>query len=213
MNYRKIISLVALAMLPVAAVWADGKASVVPDGDALRAFAAQTQDYTTLVDNYARGQELAAGDMARLYYGSPFTSHYRHPGNYTSIDQALRGGDYFHALNLAELGLENDPAAMALLSRAYKAACHCDTEHVRRERVALQQRIVQLGDVVFASGKGVVPTSPYVVASVDDIADFITEYLRPTNVAGTSSLGELTAVKVEMEGVPGEVIFYFRVNK
>lgn len=199
---------IMIALATLAAALTMTAADVVPDAEALRRFAAQTQNYTTVADRYARGERLSQHDMALLYYGSPLSADYRHSGNYTSIDQAMRSADYRQALALAELGLESDPASLALLTRAYAAAIHLRSDRAS----ALQQRIVQLCDLIFATGKGVVPASPFVVASSDDIAEFTDQYLQPRSISGTSRLGDLTAVKVTIDGVPGEVIFYFRTG-
>mgnify|MGYP001105843609 CR=1 FL=1 len=166
-------------------------------------------DSTNLSERFTAGETLQADEAANVYYGAVRRPGFNATADYPDVAKAYSSGDMAGAYRMSKEALAKDPTNLSLLFKAYAAATATNAADAR----AFQQRILQICDAIFASGKGVSEQSPYIVTRQGDIDEFLMKYIQPSSVTGRAKLGNLDAVKVTLEGVPDEVILYFKILK
>ena len=75
------------------------------------------------------------------------------------------------------------------------------------------ERVNQLCDAIFRSGKGVDTSDPFEVVIDSDIEQFLINYLQVEQILDSAMLGPLTVVKVKLPGRDDPAYLYFRVYK
>lgn len=165
--------------------------------------------YSEKLDRFKTGETLGPDEMVTVYYGATRQPGFDAMAQYPAVEQAYRTGNISGAYALAKEKLQSDPTNLNLLFKAYASAVATG----EKDSTALQQRLLQVCDAIFASGKGVTEESPYVVTRASDIDEFLIKYLQPQSVNGRSRLGKLDAVKVKFDGIADDVIIYFSIFK
>lgn len=175
--------------------------------------ATKAPDYTSLLNRFKAGETLPVQDAATVYYGAVLAPGFNAAKEYKDVMEAYASGNVAKAYALAEDALESDPTNLALLFKAYASAAASTDAAVREKAAVYQSRLLQICDLIFSSGLGVTDSSPYVVARPADMEEFLVKYIQPAQIAGRSKVGNLDAAKVVIEGVPDEVIMYFKQFK
>ncbi|MCM1347910.1 MAG: DUF4919 domain-containing protein [Firmicutes bacterium] len=163
--------------------------------------------YKALADRFATGQKLSTSDMAALYYGTALQPGFSATQTYPDINRTYAAGDYTTTLSQVWKALAKDPANLYLLFTGYGAARSLNNQEAAD---LLQTRLLQVCDLIFASGMGVSQDSPYVVLRPSDIDEFLVKYIQPTTINGRAKISNLEAVRVNIDGVPDDVIMYFK---
>ena len=122
-------------------------------------------------------------------------------------------GNIAKAHELAAAALESDPTNLTLLFKAYASAAASTDPAVNTKASVYQSRLLQICDLILASGLGVTDSSPYIVVRPADMDEFLVKYIQPAQIVGKSKIGKLEAAKVVIDGVPDEVILYFNQFK
>ncbi|MCM1483501.1 MAG: DUF4919 domain-containing protein [Muribaculaceae bacterium] len=164
--------------------------------------------YKALAERFsAADASLTPEEVATVYYGQAYVPGFNAAMAFEDVERAYAAGDYAEALELIDKAVEAQPAVLSLLFKGYGAASSIG----RPDRAAsYQKRLLDICEVIFASGKGVSDMSPYVVVRPSDRDEFIAKYLQPTSIIGSSKLGTTDAVKMKLDGVADDVILYFR---
>lgn len=202
---RTLITLLLALTITAATVAQTAKQPV--DRTAVTAAVGDHAAYKALADRFAAGHTLSPDEMAAIYYGTALQPGFKADQTYPDIARTYAAGDYATTLSLIWSALAKDPANLYLLFTGYGCAVSLDN---REAANLLQTRLLQVCDRIFASGSGVSQDSPYVVLRPTDIDEFLVKYIQPAHIGGRAKLGGLDAVRVTIDGVPDEVIMYFR---
>lgn len=174
-------------------------------------FASQTTPsaYAQLLQRFQAGEPLTKAEYTTVYYGSALQPGFSADKQYADIAEIYASGDLTKALRRCEEALATDPTNLALLFKAYAASKLSADESVKSKADGYVNRINGICDAILDSGSGVTDMSPYMVIRPTDVNEFLVKFLQPTSVNGRARVGNLDAVKVTLDGVPDEVIFYF----
>ena len=203
---RIITSLLLSLILSVPAIMAQ-TAKYTPDRKAITAAVSDKAAYKALADRFATGQTLSTDDMAALYYGTALQPGFSASQTYPELARVYAAGDYSTAMNQIWAALAKDPANLYLLFTGYGAASSLGNEEAK---TLLQNRLLQVCDLIFLTGVGVTQESPYLVVRPSDVDEFVVKYIQPTSVNGRAKIANLEAVRVAIENVGDDVILYFR---
>jgi len=163
--------------------------------------------YKALADRFAAGHKLQPQDVAAIYYGSALQPGFDAAIQYPDIARTYAAGDYATALSLIWKALTKDPANPYLLFTGYGCARSLENKEAAS---LLQGRVMQVCDMIFKTGTGVTQDSPFIILRPTDVDEFIIKYIQPQSILGRAKIDGLEAVRVNIEGVPNDVIFYFR---
>lgn len=200
----------AFAIMAVA--FAAAAQSTTPQRDALAALSAK--DYASLLSRFTAGQELSHADISAVYFGAPLHQKgFNAARQYPAIKNAYDSGDMKQTHTLAADALKSDPTNLYLLFKAFASASASTDADVKRLAPKYQQMLLGVCDAIFNSGRSFVDSSPLLFTHPSDVDEFITKYLQPTTILGRSTLGDLEAVKMNLDGVPDAVIIYFQQFK
>lgn len=196
---RLIFTLLAFVMLAIAPtanaqIKRDAIAKSVVDGT-----------YDSLLKKYVAGQELTTSQMNVVYYGSSMQRGFNPLATYPEVMSAAAKHDAVETLRLAKAALAKDPTNLALLFKAYASAASV----APAEAAVYQTQLLGVCDAIFHSGTGVTDTQPFLVVRPSDISEFLVKYIQPTQILGQTSIGQLEAYKVKMDGIADDFIFYF----
>lgn len=202
---RKFIaSVIVLLSMAIPSV---ASSAIKIDRNAITASVADKGAYKALTDRFASGQKLDTPEMAALYYGAALQPGFKAAQTYPEIQKAYAAGDYAATLSLVQKALEKDPVNLSLLFTGYGAAVSLKNQEAAQ---LMQNRLLQVCDLIFASGAGVSQDSPYLVVRPSDMDEFLTKYIQPTQVKSRARIANLDAVMVAIDGVPDDVIMYFQ---
>ncbi len=204
---KRFLTLLLLASAISATITAQSKPTIATDRPTISATAADNESYKALTDRFASGHQLQPQEIAVIYYGTAMQPGFDANVQYTDIARTYAAGDYTTALSLIWKALAKDPANLYLLFTGYGCARSLDNHEAAS---LLQQRLTQVCDMIFSSGNGVAQDSPFVILRPSDIDEFIIKYIQPDSIVGRAKIDGLEAVRVTLEGVPNDVIFYFR---
>lgn len=207
---RFFTSLFLLAALTAPSAMAQNQLNT-PDAKVIAATPRDT--YRSLLARFESGQKLDAADMMTVYYGAAAQPGFNPDVTYSALDAAYNTGDMAKAHNLAAEALRKDPTNLYLLFKAYASAAASTDHTVKSLAPKYQTRLLGICDAIFSSGLGVADSSPYLVTRTSDAQEFIIKYLQPTAIKGTSKLGDIDAVKLNLDGIPDDVIVYFKQYK
>lgn len=173
------------------------------------AAAVSRTEHNNLIQRFKSGDTtLTTAQIAEVYYGETLRPGYNRNNNYEEIFKAYDDADYAKALSMARNALDKDPCNLAVLFKAYASASTDKTKQA--EALTYLTRINQICDLIFTSGTGVSPSSPYIVATASDQNEFLIKYLQPTAIGSSSQVGALNAIKVTFPDINNEVILYFK---
>ncbi|MDE7410771.1 MAG: DUF4919 domain-containing protein [Paramuribaculum sp.] len=161
--------------------------------------------YPAALARFTSGTQISPADAATVYYGSAQQSGFNPQADYVSVTNLYTSGDIAGAYDAAVAALKSDPANLQLLFKAYA----CATALKKPDAASLQARLMAVCDAIFASGKGVMTESPYLITHTADINEFLVKYIQVKSILGTSGIDRIHAVKVALEDYPDDVIFYF----
>lgn len=184
-------------------------ATTIHGADLRQTVAEGAGSYSTLLSRFNAGETLTPGEITVVYYGSASQPGFNASATYPAVMNAYNAGDYAKAYSLATKALDTDPTNLALLFKAYACAASMTDPTANAQASKLQNRLLQICDIIFASGQGVTDSSPYMVTRPSDMDEFLSKYIQPTAIRSRATVGGLQAVKATIEGVPDEVILYF----
>lgn len=202
---KRILTTLLLAITLISTAFAATKYEV--DRNAIATAANDHGAYKALADRFATGRTLTPTEMATLYYGSAFQPGFNANQSYPDIARVYAAKDYNTALSQIWSALAKDPANLYLLFTGYGCASSLGNKEAAS---LLQNRILQVCDLIFSTGAGVSQDSPYVVLRPSDIDEFLIKYMQPTKINGRSKIANLEAASINIDGVPDGVILYFR---
>lgn len=207
---RFFTSLFLLATLAAPALLAQNQLNT-PDPKAIAATPRDT--YRSLLSRFEAGQKLSPDEVVTVYYGAAAQPGFNPNVTYAALDAAYNAGDMAKAHNLAAEALRKDPTNLYLLFKAFGSAAASSDPTVKSLAPKYQTRLNGICDAIFSSGLGVADSSPYLVTRTSDAQEFIVKFLQPTAIKGTSKLADLDAVKLALDGIPDDVIIYFKQYK
>lgn len=175
--------------------------------------ASRESGYASLLTRFKSGETLPIQDMATVYYGSALAPGFNPDKRYDDVMTSYDSGNIAKAHELAAAALESDPTNLTLLFKAYASAAASTDPAVNTKASVYQSRLLQICDLILASGLGVTDSSPYIVVRPADMDEFLVKYIQPAQIVGKSKIGKLEAAKVVIDGVPDEVILYFNQFK
>lgn len=201
-------------ILTVAAIFAAltvSAASVAVDFDSIRASATSRPEMRRqLVERFAAGDTLLTPeDMALVYYGQAFTPGYVRTEKYADVDSAYLGCDMPLTLTLVDEVLRVNPVALSQLFRGFVASKASKQPRISSRAGSFENRIMNICDLIYASGTGVDTNDPFRVLTMADAEAFLRNYIRVDSIMDRSKLGHLEAVKTKVPGIADPVIFYF----
>lgn len=202
---KRIITSLLLAIAVSTNIFAAQKVTVNPA--AISAAVKDHAAYKALADRFAAGHTLTTDEMVNLYYGTAYQPGFNAKQQYPDIARTYAAGDYATTLSQVWTALSKDPANLYLLFTGYGAARSLNNMEATN---LLQGRLLQVCDLIFASGNGVTQESPYVVLRPSDIDEFMVKYIQPTKIGSRAKIGNLDAARVDLEGVGEGVILYFK---
>lgn len=205
---KKLILSVLVAIF--AALPSMAAQTVTINRETVKAAASDKAAYKALASRFALGQQLPQTDMITLYYGSVFQPGFKASQTYPDVLNAYQARDFTRALALAQKGLEADPTNLVLLFNGYGAAAALKNAEAA---ALMQNRLLQVCDLIFASGSGVEQDSPYMVVRPSDINEFLVKYIQPKEVKSRATISGLDAAMVALDGVDQDVIMYFNQFK
>lgn len=178
----------------------------IPDRSKISATVRDQSAYKALADRFASGQKLSAPEIATVYYGTALQPAFNPNQSYPDIARTYAAGDYATALSLIWSALAKDPANLYLLFTGYGSAASLGNQEAAS---LLQNRLLQVCDLIFSTGTGVSQDSPYLVVRPSDIDEFLIKYIQPKKINGRAKIGNLDACRVDIEGIDNDVIMYF----
>ncbi len=186
-------------------------ASVAVDFDSIKASAtSQPEMRRQLVDRFAAGDTLLTPvEMALVYYGQAFTPGYARTETYADVDSAYLGSDMPLTLTLVDEVLRTNPVALSQLFRGFVASKASKQPRISSRAGSFENRIMNICDLIYASGTGVDTNDPFRVLTMADAEAFLRNYIRVDSIMDRSRLGHLEAVKTKVPGIADPVIFYF----
>lgn len=202
---RKIFALLLIAA--TAAPFAAAAGKYTPDRTQIAASMRDHAAYKALADRFASGQKLTASEMGEVYYGAVCQPGFNASVTYPDIARTYAAGDYATTLSQVWTALAKDPANLYLLFTGYGAA-----RSLKNDEAAslLQNRLLQVCDLIFSTGTGVTSDSPYLVVHPSDIDEFVVKYIQPVKVLGRATLEGCQAVRVNLDNNADDVILYFK---
>lgn len=202
---RKFFALLLIAA--TAAPFAAATGKYTPDRTQIAASMRDHAAYKALADRFASGQKLTAGEMGEVYYGAVCQPGFNASVTYPDIARTYAAGDYATTLSQVWTALAKDPANLYLLFTGYGAA-----RSLKNDEAAslLQNRLLQVCDLIFSTGTGVTSDSPYLVVHPSDIDEFVVKYIQPVKVLGRATLEGCQAVRVNLDNNADDVILYFK---
>ncbi len=208
---KRYLTTAILSIAAVAAAFAQdsqpAQAAATIDRQHITATAGDRAAYKALADRFAAGHKMQPQEVADLYYGSALQPGFKADRNYPEITRSYVAGDYATTLSQVWNALSADPTNLYLLFTGYGAARSLGNKEAAG---LLQNRLLQICDVIFSSGKGVSQDSPYIVVRPGDIDEFLIKYIQPTSLIGRAKIGNVDAARVNIDGVPDDVILYFK---
>ena len=185
--------------------------AATPDRDAIKSIVKnEPARYEALTKRFVKGDAtLSPEEVQIVYYGYADAPGFNPNAAYPALDAAYASYDLTHSLDMARMALESNPVSLPLLFKAYACAVTSPDAAVKATAEGYQTRINQLCDAIFSSGKGVIAESPYMLIRTSDWAPFLKNYLQPQQVMAESKIGDVNAVKVQLEGIDEPVILYY----
>ncbi len=171
--------------------------------------AVDNNDYNKLLARWIDGLKLTDEELTTIYYGAALHPHFNPNIKYSAIENAYNSGDIAKTYELAENALKSDPTNLWLLFKTYASASASTNNKIKALAPKYQDRLLNICDVIFKSGLGVIDSSPFMITRSSDIQEFVVKYIQPTIVNGESRIGKMDAVKVTLPGINDEVILYF----
>lgn len=174
--------------------------------------AMNTPERSALVERFVAGDTTLTPDQIDIvYYGAVFAPGYAAlPRSYDTIN-ALRAERRFdEMMPLCRKALADDPTNLTLLFRAFAGAYNTGDTAMKDNA---SERVNQLCDAIFRSGKGVDTSDPFEVVIDSDIEQFLINYLQVEQILDSAMLGPLTVAKVKLPGRDEPAYLYFRVYK
>lgn len=150
---------------------------------------------------------LTLDELASIYYGSFYSTKYSYSDASEKVRESMKNKDYAAALKLCKKELEKSPASLDLLQKA--AAC---SYYVGEESDAYYQKIVQIIDVIFASGDGKTEKTAFKVVAVSD-EYFLLYGVFEVNLKQQALVGHCDRMTVYSEDDPDDTLdLYFDVS-
>lgn len=201
---RTILSFL-LAIISVSASFAATE-RFMPDRSQITAAVSDQNSYKALADRFASGQKLTVPEVAAIYYGTALQPGFNPSQSYPDIARTYAAGDYATTLSLIWSALSKDPANLYLLFTGYGSAASLGNQEAAS---LLQNRLLQICDLIFSTGTGITQDSPYIVVRPSDIDEFLIKYIQPQKIDGRAKIGNLDACRVQLEGIDNDIIMYF----
>ncbi len=161
--------------------------------------------YREALERFTTQSVVSPADAATVYYGSSLQPDFNPKADYVNVMTLYGQGDMTGTYEAAVAALATDPANLQLLFKAYACAAVLN----KPEAEALRSRATAVCDAIFASGRGVISERPFLFTHVTDVNEFLIKYIGAKKILATSGLGDIYAVKVSLEELPDDVIFYF----
>lgn len=152
---------------------------------------------------------LTSDELAIVYYGHAFTPQYDPAAQYPELMEAFNAGDLNLAITLADDELRRNPVALPVLFKLYGCCVTSDVPRHQARSLDVRNKIVMLCDLIFSTGTGVTPYTPWLVISEADMNEMLLKYLYINELIDTSDIGDGKAVKCRIDDVDDDVIFYF----
>lgn len=171
------------------------------------------EEYNTLLQRFNIGDStLTLEEVAKVYFGSPRQKGYTEFTDMGRINGLRAERRYGEVLPLALKALETDPINLTLLFRTYASAVNAPEHKFDNIARTAQTRLLQICDLIFASGDGVNEQTPFEVNSKADIEQFLTNYVQVERIDGISQMGPLTVALVKLPGRDEPAYLFFRAT-
>lgn len=168
--------------------------------------------YKELLDRFvAADTTLTADEMAKVYYGFPFTPFYEPSDTFPDVHTAFKAKNYGEVARLAEEALQLNPVSLAMTMIALEAYQNGAGDHPGLNAQKMSIRRDALLSTIIDSGKGTDPSTPFYVISDDDRQTFLYSVLGIGDVIGTSPVGDtnVIAYRFVFKGQPRMHMLYF----
>lgn len=169
-------------------------------------------DYKVLLDRFvAADTTLTSQEVAKVYYGFPFTPFYEPSDTFPDVHTAFKEKNYGEVARLAEEALQLNPVSLAMTMIALEAYQNDAGDHPGLNARKMAQRRDFLLSAIIDSGKGTDPSTPFYVISDDDRQTFLYNVLGIGDVIGTSPVGDsnVVAYRFVFKGLPRMHMLYF----
>lgn len=164
--------------------------------------------FEQLITRFENGDTtLTLEDIANIYYGSFYSTNYSYVDASQSLEDKMKEKDYANAFILCKEELKQSPASLDLL---FKASICAQNTGISED--VYSQRIVQILDVIFASGDGRSEKTAYKVVAVSD-EYFIIYAVFGANLKAQALVGHCDVMTVYEDEAPDETVdLYFDVS-
>ena len=168
----------------------------------------ENAQFEKLILRFADGDtSLTLDELSAIYYGSFYSSQYSYSEASDKVRENIKSQNYTAALKLCKKELEQSPASLDLLGKTAMCA-----HYAGEENNIYYQRIIQILDVIFATGDGKSQQSAFKVVAVSD-EYFIIYNVFEANLKQQALVGHCDQMTVYTEEEPDETTdIYFDVT-
>lgn len=146
-------------------------------------------EYDLLFTRFEQGDPtLSQEEVARIYYGFPFTEKYNSFALYMNIDKAYAKNDFAAALPLIEQELKKNPVSLSLLIKAMTCCLSLKDPDLQSFLDNASLRYQQITQAILATGNGTSKETAYKVICVSDEYEIIFKPLQATSIQQQSTL-------------------------
>ena len=168
----------------------------------------EDNQFKQLMDRFEKGDTtLTTDELAIIYYGSFYSTDYTYTDASRTLRDKMKEKDFEGAFALCKEELKKSPASLDLLYKAATCAKQTgDSDDVYSER------IVQILEVIFASGDGRSEKTAFKVVAVSD-EYFIIYGVLGANLKEQALIGQCDRMTIYEDDAPDETFdLYFDVT-
>lgn len=167
--------------------------------------------YRELLDRFTEGDTtLTPAQLATVYYGYSFTPAYNPSETYPEISRAYEQADYATALQLSTDALAQNPISLSLNVIALASADRMRSQGKLGKLIhKLGTRCDLIATAILGSGRGTIPSSPFVVIDSADIDRILRNIIGIDSIVDRMKVGNILAFKVTFPGNSRRHIIYF----
>lgn len=167
-----------------------------------------------LTERFEQGDTtLTMQEVATVYYGYSFTPNYQPDERYPEIAQAYEDKDYAKTASMVKEAMKVNPVSLDLIVFGALSSPKLHTDEGRADALLFRRKLDMLVDMIFATGTGISPESPFYVICDSDIERLLRNIIGVGDILGESGIGNLDAYKFTFAGSPRENILYFNNSR